>query len=183
MQDHAECLDQAFPASVRAGLAGAKIGAEASVQDDRGGGFETAAVVGHFAAAMTRTCRPPITRHIRVPRPPGPRLTRGLRRSANVRAAAHSPFRGVPHVFEALSDKLTGVFDRLRGRGALSEADVTEALREVRSHCSAAWVGSPSAFAVSHTCLIALPVRCGEARIASGQAQGHWREQGQRGPA
>jgi len=35
-------------------------------------------------------------------------------------------------VFEALSDKLTGVFDRLRGRGALSEADVTEALREVR---------------------------------------------------
>jgi signal recognition particle subunit SRP54 len=35
-------------------------------------------------------------------------------------------------VFEALSDKLSGVFDRLRGRGALSEADVTEALREVR---------------------------------------------------
>jgi signal recognition particle subunit SRP54 len=35
-------------------------------------------------------------------------------------------------VFEALSDKLSGVFDRLRRRGALSEADVTEALREVR---------------------------------------------------
>jgi len=35
-------------------------------------------------------------------------------------------------VFEALSDKLTGVFDRLRGRGALSETDVNEALREVR---------------------------------------------------
>jgi len=35
-------------------------------------------------------------------------------------------------VFEALSDKLTGVFDRLRSRGALNEADVTEALREVR---------------------------------------------------
>jgi signal recognition particle subunit SRP54 len=35
-------------------------------------------------------------------------------------------------VFEALSDKLSGVFDRLRTRGALSEADVTEALREVR---------------------------------------------------
>jgi len=30
-------------------------------------------------------------------------------------------------VFEALSDKLSGVFDRLRGRGALSEADVSEA--------------------------------------------------------
>jgi signal recognition particle subunit SRP54 len=35
-------------------------------------------------------------------------------------------------VFDALSGKLTGVFDRLRGRGALSEADVNEALREVR---------------------------------------------------
>jgi len=35
-------------------------------------------------------------------------------------------------VFEALSDKLSGVFDRLRSRGALNEADVTEALREVR---------------------------------------------------
>ncbi|HET6235210.1 MAG TPA: signal recognition particle protein [Acetobacteraceae bacterium] len=35
-------------------------------------------------------------------------------------------------MFEALSDKLSGVFDRLRRRGALSEADVTEALREVR---------------------------------------------------
>ncbi|HET6607187.1 MAG TPA: signal recognition particle receptor subunit alpha, partial [Rhodopila sp.] len=35
-------------------------------------------------------------------------------------------------MFEALSDKLSGVFDRLRARGALSEADITEALREVR---------------------------------------------------
>jgi signal recognition particle subunit SRP54 len=35
-------------------------------------------------------------------------------------------------VFEALTGKLTGVFDRLRQRGALSEADVNEALREVR---------------------------------------------------
>jgi signal recognition particle subunit SRP54 len=35
-------------------------------------------------------------------------------------------------VFEALSDKLSGVFDRLRTRGALSEDDVAEALREVR---------------------------------------------------
>ncbi len=35
-------------------------------------------------------------------------------------------------MFEALSDKLSGVFDKLRARGALSEADVTEALREVR---------------------------------------------------
>jgi signal recognition particle subunit SRP54 len=35
-------------------------------------------------------------------------------------------------VFESLSDKLSGVFDRLRRRGALSEQDVSEALREVR---------------------------------------------------
>jgi len=35
-------------------------------------------------------------------------------------------------VFEALSDKLSGVFDRLRRRGALSESDVADALREVR---------------------------------------------------
>ncbi|MBV9250956.1 MAG: signal recognition particle protein, partial [Acetobacteraceae bacterium] len=35
-------------------------------------------------------------------------------------------------MFDALSDKLSGVFDRLRSRGALSEADIGEALREVR---------------------------------------------------
>ncbi|MBT5658756.1 MAG: signal recognition particle protein, partial [Rhodospirillaceae bacterium] len=35
-------------------------------------------------------------------------------------------------MFESLSGKLGEVFDRLKGRGALSEADVTQALREVR---------------------------------------------------
>jgi signal recognition particle subunit SRP54 len=35
-------------------------------------------------------------------------------------------------MFDALSDKFAGIFDGLRKRGALSEADVTEALREVR---------------------------------------------------
>jgi signal recognition particle subunit SRP54 len=35
-------------------------------------------------------------------------------------------------MFEALSGKLNGVFDRLRRRGALNETDVAEALREVR---------------------------------------------------
>jgi len=35
-------------------------------------------------------------------------------------------------VFEALSSKLSGVFDRLRTRGSLGEVDVAEALREVR---------------------------------------------------
>jgi signal recognition particle subunit SRP54 len=35
-------------------------------------------------------------------------------------------------MFEALSNRLNGVFDRLRRRGALSESDVSDALREVR---------------------------------------------------
>jgi len=35
-------------------------------------------------------------------------------------------------MFEALSERLGAVFDRLKGRGALSEADVGEAMREVR---------------------------------------------------
>jgi len=35
-------------------------------------------------------------------------------------------------MFDTLSGKLSGVFDRLRSRGALNEADVSDALREVR---------------------------------------------------
>jgi signal recognition particle subunit SRP54 len=35
-------------------------------------------------------------------------------------------------MFDALNERLTGVFDRLTGRGVLSEKDVDEALREVR---------------------------------------------------
>jgi signal recognition particle subunit SRP54 len=35
-------------------------------------------------------------------------------------------------MFDALSDKFSGIFEGLRKRGALTEADVTEALREVR---------------------------------------------------
>ncbi|HUP67254.1 MAG TPA: signal recognition particle protein [Sphingomicrobium sp.] len=35
-------------------------------------------------------------------------------------------------MFDTLSDRLGGVFDRLRGRGALTEADVRAAMREVR---------------------------------------------------
>ncbi|MFC4295065.1 signal recognition particle protein [Novosphingobium tardum] len=35
-------------------------------------------------------------------------------------------------MFDSLSDRLGGVFDRLRGRGALSEDDVRSAMREVR---------------------------------------------------
>lgn len=35
-------------------------------------------------------------------------------------------------MFDSLSERLGGVFDKLRGRGALSESDVREAMREVR---------------------------------------------------
>jgi signal recognition particle subunit SRP54 len=35
-------------------------------------------------------------------------------------------------MFDSLSDRLTGVFDKLRGRGALTEDDVRTAMREVR---------------------------------------------------
>ncbi len=35
-------------------------------------------------------------------------------------------------MFEQLSEKLEGVFARLRGRGMLTEADIKEGLREVR---------------------------------------------------
>ena len=34
--------------------------------------------------------------------------------------------------FEGLSDKLNNVFKRLKSRGKLTEADVKEAMREVR---------------------------------------------------
>ncbi len=35
-------------------------------------------------------------------------------------------------MFDSLSDKLSGILDRLTRRGALTEADVDAALREVR---------------------------------------------------
>src|SRR5438045_5686831 len=35
-------------------------------------------------------------------------------------------------MFDTLSDRLTQVFDRLRGRGALSEDDIGAAMREIR---------------------------------------------------
>ena len=35
-------------------------------------------------------------------------------------------------MFEALNERLSGVFDRITGRGVLTEADVDAAMREVR---------------------------------------------------
>ena len=36
-------------------------------------------------------------------------------------------------MFDALSDRLEGILGRLRSRGRLSDADVDEALREIRT--------------------------------------------------
>ena len=35
-------------------------------------------------------------------------------------------------MFENLSDRLEGIYKKLKGRGVLKEADVDEALREIR---------------------------------------------------
>src|SRR4030095_15678112 len=48
-------------------------------------------------------------------------------------------------MFDSLSDRLAGVFDKLRGRGALSEDDVRSAMREVRVALLAADVALPVA--------------------------------------
>src|SRR3954471_22626707 len=46
-------------------------------------------------------------------------------------------------MFESLQSRLSGVFDKLRGRGALSEADVDTALAEVRAALIEADVALP----------------------------------------
>jgi signal recognition particle subunit SRP54 len=51
-------------------------------------------------------------------------------------------------MFESLSNRLGGVFDKLRGRGALTEADVREAMREVRVALLEADVALPVAKAI-----------------------------------
>ncbi len=71
---------------------------------------------------------------LRVQEQPGPRLrgATSLREGSRSGAYSFGPRFGVRRMFDSLSGKMTGVFDRLRSRGALSEADVSEALREVR---------------------------------------------------
>jgi signal recognition particle subunit SRP54 len=46
-------------------------------------------------------------------------------------------------MFDSLTSRLTATFDRLRGRGALTEADVDEALREIRDSLVEADVALP----------------------------------------
>src|SRR5438270_7129737 len=57
----------------------------------------------------------------------------GARRPTRFRPPAYFAFEvRRDKVFDPLSDRLGSVFDRLRGRGALNEADVRSAMREVR---------------------------------------------------
>ena len=51
---------------------------------------------------------------------------------AKVLASGAKRIGATPPMFDTLSDKFNGIFEGLRRRGALSEADVNEALREVR---------------------------------------------------
>ena len=64
-------------------------------------------------------------------------------------------------MFDALTDRLSGVFDRLSGRGVLSEKDVDEALREVRVALLEADVALP---------VVARLHRQGHASAATGEA-------------
>src|SRR5919206_1858687 len=74
--------------------------------------------------------RPPSLRGDRQ-RPRGARA--GGRGFARRRFSRLAPRRGGrKSMFDSLSDRLGAVFDRLRGRGALTEADVRGAMREVR---------------------------------------------------
>jgi signal recognition particle subunit SRP54 len=56
----------------------------------------------------------------------------GLRSASGVVAPSEEPMANGARMFESLSDKLQGVFSRLRGKGKLTEQNVNEALREVR---------------------------------------------------
>ena len=47
-------------------------------------------------------------------------------------------------MFQSLTDRLSGVLDKLTRRGALTEADVSEAMREVRRALLEADVGAGS---------------------------------------
>jgi len=49
-----------------------------------------------------------------------------------LRAQTRYCFGNLVLMFDTLSNRLSGIFDRLTGRGVLTESDVTEALREVR---------------------------------------------------
>src|SRR5678815_6049196 len=60
-----------------------------------------------------------------------PRKRRVNRERYTSRPFLHDP-TGIPRMFESLTQRLSGTIERLRGRGRLTEANITEATREVR---------------------------------------------------
>src|SRR5262245_46568517 len=46
--------------------------------------------------------------------------------------SAEADTRGQCAVFDTLSDRLTGIFSKLRGKGRLSDADIDATAREIR---------------------------------------------------
>jgi signal recognition particle GTPase len=67
----------------------------------------------------------------------------GLKRLAPLDLHSKSSILKEFGLFESLQSRLGGVFDKLRGRGALTEADVDAALREVRTALIEADVALP----------------------------------------
>src|SRR5580698_8124565 len=64
--------------------------------------------------------------------PRGPRRARTLTLACPIRSAIVAQQIDPLTMFESLAEKLQGVFKRLRYKGALTEQDVADALREVR---------------------------------------------------
>ena len=62
-------------------------------------------------------------------------------------------------MFESLTTKLSNVFDRLKRRGALTEADVVEAMREIRIALLEADVALPVVKDLSPACASAPSAR------------------------
>src|SRR6201985_2558002 len=85
-------------------------------------------------SGLTRQCLAPKTRAFsESPLDfPVPRPARGIAPRQRVAPPGANLF-GVVGLFESLQSRLSGVFDKLRGRGALTEADVDAALAEVRT--------------------------------------------------
>ena len=55
-------------------------------------------------------------------------------------------------MFDGLQERLTGVIDKLKGRGVLTEGDVDEALREVRLALLEAHHKLPAIVPSEHAC-------------------------------
>src|ERR1700676_2036056 len=81
---------------------------------------------------------PPALARERIATADRPRRPEATARQRDAPSGAKSVLR----MFDSLSERLSAVLDRLTRRGALSEADVGEALREVRRGLAGAGGGA-----------------------------------------